>query len=127
MTPRWKKSVYAAIAGVGLFAGAAGVAAAAGGTGSAPTGVVSHLVVDAPSGGDTAGANYAADTPEAGDTADDANEVADAPETGETADANEADGVDCVDGLDAATGAECDGGPAANATDPGGDNEVSDD
>ncbi|MEO7572844.1 MAG: hypothetical protein ABIX10_10440 [Acidimicrobiales bacterium] len=27
----------------------------------------------------------------------------------------EVPGVDCVDGLDAATGAECDGGPAANA------------
>jgi len=29
----------------------------------------------------------------------------------------EVDGVDCVDGIDAATGAECDGGPAANPTD----------
>lgn len=26
--------------------------------------------------------------------------------------------VDCVDGIDSATGAECDGGPAANPTDP---------
>jgi len=31
----------------------------------------------------------------------------------------EVDGVDCVDGIDAATGAECDGGPAANPTDDG--------
>jgi len=31
----------------------------------------------------------------------------------------ETPGVDCVDGIDAATGAECDGGPAANpANDP---------
>ena len=30
---------------------------------------------------------------------------------------DEADGVDCVDGIDAATGAACDGGPAANPDD----------
>ena len=28
--------------------------------------------------------------------------------------AEEVDGVDCEDGIDAATGAECDGGPSAN-------------
>ena len=30
---------------------------------------------------------------------------------------NEVDGVDCEDGVDAKTGAECDGGPAANQID----------
>ena len=29
----------------------------------------------------------------------------------------EVDGVDCENGIDAATGAECDGGPAANPQD----------
>jgi len=31
--------------------------------------------------------------------------------------AEEVDGVDCENGIDAATGAECDGGPSANSQD----------
>ena len=33
------------------------------------------------------------------------------------ADGNEADGVDCKDGVDATTGTDCDGGPSANTDD----------
>lgn len=40
------------------------------------------------------------------------------PTSGKTAPAGEeVDGVDCENGIDAATGAECDGGPSANPQD----------
>ncbi|MEQ1501575.1 MAG: hypothetical protein ABMB14_05060 [Myxococcota bacterium] len=42
---------------------------------------------------------------------------------GETND-DEQGGVDCVDGIDAATGAECDGGPSANQDDGEEDDDV---
>ncbi len=45
--------------------------------------------------------------------ADDDGEADDGEADGEEDD----DGVDCVDGIDAATGAECDGGPGANQDD----------
>ncbi len=39
------------------------------------------------------------------------------PSSGSTPASEEVDGVDCQDGIDAATGTECDGGPSANAVD----------
>ncbi len=40
-----------------------------------------------------------------------------APPGGSDPSSEEVDGVDCQDGIDAATGAECDGGPSANPQD----------
>jgi len=39
------------------------------------------------------------------------------PTGGNAPASEEVDGVDCENGIDAATGAECDGGPAANPQD----------
>ena len=52
-----------------------------------------------------------------------ANDPAEADTEGSEAEENDAeeneevDGVDCENGIDAATGAECDGGPSANPQD----------
>ena len=105
-TARLKRIGLTTIAGFGLFAGAAGIASAANGhaaTPSTPPAVVAPVAHASPT-----------DTPEAGDTSD--VKGVDTPEAGDTADAK---GVDCQDGLIAATGASCDGGPSANqANDP---------
>jgi len=87
MTSRFKKAGYTAVVGLGLFAGAAGIAAAASSGGTDP----------APE--PPAAVTPAADTPEPGDVAD------------------EVGGIDCENGIDTATGAECDGGPAAALAD----------
>ncbi len=46
-----------------------------------------------------------------------ANEATEAPETEASDTAQEVNGVDCENGIDKATGAECDGGPSANPQD----------
>ena len=56
------------------------------------------------------------------------NDVTDLQTQGDVND--EANGVDCEDGIIVATGAECDGGPSANSTDDkneANDNEADDD
>ena len=93
MTSRLKKASYTTIVALGLFAGAAGIAAAAGRS-STPTPAPPAVVTPAAD-------NKAADSPEANDTAD----ATEAP--GDS-------GVNCENGIDTATGAQCDGGPAAN-------------
>ena len=62
-------------------------------------------------------ANAANDPAEADSgTESEADETeADEPESSDAAE--EVDGVDCENGIDAATGAECDGGPSANPQD----------
>lgn len=90
MTSQLKKAGYTAIVGLGLFAGAASISAAASG-GSTPT-----------------------PTPPA-ETVTPADNQANEAAAGAEADEAAADaGVNCEDGIDTATGAECDGGPGAN-------------
>ncbi len=88
-----KKAGYATVIGLGLFTGAAGIAAAAGG--STPTPVPPTAVTSASRAAETPAANEAPDAYEAPEAPDDS-------------------GVNCENGIDDATGAECDGGPAAN-------------
>lgn len=89
MTSRLKKVSYTTIVGLGLFAGAAGLTAAASG-GSTPT--------PAPAVNQDNRAPNRADNP------------------AEAEDANDS-GINCENGIDTATGAECDGGPAAALAD----------
>ena len=87
---RTRRLVFGGAAGIGVLLGAAGISAAA----------------TSPSGPPAASPVKAATHPEKAD-----NETKDS--------ANEANGVDCQDGIIVATGANCDGGPAANkANDP---------
>jgi len=53
----------------------------------------------------------------ANDPAEADTEGTEAEESESSDAAEEVDGVDCENGIDAATGAECDGGPAANPQD----------
>ncbi len=89
MTSRLKKASYTTIVGLGLFAGAAGLTAAASG-GSNPT--------PAPAVNQDNLAPNQADNP------------AEAEEPNDS-------GINCENGIDTATGAECDGGPAAALAD----------
>ena len=101
MTSRLKKASYTTIVALGLFAGAAGIAAAAGGSTPTPTPAPPAVIVPAVA------------SPAAG------GNVADSPEANDTPDATGDTGVNCENGIDTATGAQCDGGPAANqANDP---------
>ncbi len=89
---RTRQLVFGGAAGLGILMGAAGISAAATGT--------SHQAPPA------ASTTKAATPPEKAD-----NETSDSPD--------EANGVNCEDGIIKATGAQCDGGPAANkANDP---------
>lgn len=83
MTFPFKKAIYATIAGLGLFVGAAGIAAAGSGNGTTPSPAPPAAVTPA------------------------------ADNTGDAVDGTEDNGINCEDGIDTATGAECDGGPAA--------------
>lgn len=83
MTFPFKKASYATIAGLGLFVGAAGIAAAGSGNGTTPSPAPPAAVTPA------------------------------ADNTGDAVDGTEDNGINCEDGIDTATGAECDGGPAA--------------
>ncbi len=107
MTSRLKKASYTTIVGLGLFAGAAGIATASnGGTTPAPAPALEPAppAPVSPAPVSPALAPLAHEAPEANETG-----------AGDTADTgDEVDGVDCEDGIDATTGAECDGGPAAN-------------
>ncbi len=98
MTSRFKKIGYTTAAGLGLFIGAAGLAAAATGGGATPAPAPPDAVATAV---DNEAANVG-DQPEAPDNEN-----------------NEADdeGINCEDGIDTATGNECDGGPAAAQAD----------
>lgn len=87
---RTRRLVFGGAAGIGILLGAAGISAAA----------------TSPSRPPAASSVKPATHPEKAD-----NETKDS--------ANEANGVDCQDGIIVATGANCDGGPAANkANDP---------
>jgi hypothetical protein len=134
MTSKLKKVTYTSLIGLGLFAGAAGIAAAGSGSGTTPK-PASPAVVTPAAGLHRATAPKAAvapkaeapdtetrsadETPDAADNPD-ANETpdaAEAPGAAETKDANEPagdSGINCENGIDTATRAECDGGPAAN-------------
>ncbi len=121
---RRHKLLLASLATVSLSLGAAGIVSAAQNPASSTGGnaPASEVVsgVDCVDGLDAAtGAEC-----DGGPAANAANDLAEADTEGteaeesETSDAaEEVDGVDCENGIDAATGAECDGGPAANPQD----------
>jgi hypothetical protein len=100
------KLMLASLATVSLSLGAVGIVSAAQSAPS-PTGGTPTEATEAP-GTETPDANEPADTP-------DANEPAEAES--EKDGAGEVDGVECENGIDKATGAECDGGPGANPQD----------
>lgn len=106
---RRHKLLLASLATVSLSLGAAGIVSAQGT--SSPTGgpATTAEAPEAP-GVETPDANEPPEAP-------DANEATDAAETEASDTSEEVNGVDCENGLDKATGAECDGGPSANPQD----------
>lgn len=124
-TARLKKAGYATIAGLGLFAGIAGIASAAKGTSTTPATVIPAAVTRAavapaavapaavaPAAVTPAAVNPAALNPAALNPAA-VNPAAGAPAENASEPAGD-NGVNCENGIDTATGAQCDGGPAAN-------------
>ncbi len=111
---RNRRLLLTSMAAIGLLLGGVGIASAA----SSPTPVQPPVVatvvtpsVPTPAANEAPDANEVKDANDEVDgvETDDANEVKDAND--------EVDGVDCEDGIDAKTGVDCDGGPAANQTD----------
>ena len=96
----------AALATVSLSLGAAGIASAQGPSSSTAGNGPAAAATKAP-------AVEAPNTKEAPE-APDANEATEAPKAEASDTAGEVNGVDCENGIDKATGAECDGGPSAN-------------
>ena len=125
-----RRAILLGSAAVGLTLGAAGVASAVTGSGPAPAhapapatphnevnGVDCADGIIVATGAQCDGgpaANQANDATEPKGKEDKANGKED---TAKSPEADEVSGVDCQDGIIVATGAQCDGGPAANPTD----------